>query len=88
MKQQTFITILIDSTGRQIDFQRWSYKQAKTVERKIRELYSPAMRFASLFKRDLEKAAFVQCFATPDGYEKSGPVVWQIPAVELLEQFA
>ena len=55
-KQQTFVTKLLDSNNKMIDFERWSEKRISTIERKLKELYT---KYHYTFKRDIEKSTYI-----------------------------
>ena len=80
MKKQTYITILEDENGREINFERWTYKRVKTCVDKMLDLYSGP--WASLYREDIDRAARVVCYHTPDGYNL-GPAVWSATVAEL-----
>lgn len=80
MKKQTYITILEDENGKGIDFERWAYNRAETCVDKLLELYSGP--WASLYRKDIDRAARIVCYQTPDGYNK-GPAVWSATTEEL-----
>ena len=56
MKQQTFITKLLDSNNRMINFERWADKRIQTVERKVKELYT---KYYYVYKEDIKKAKYI-----------------------------
>lgn len=80
MKKQTYITVLEDKNGWEIDFERWTYKRAQTCINKLLELYGGP--FSILYLKDIDRAARVICYPTPDGYNK-GPAVWSATVAEL-----
>ena len=75
MKKQTYIIILEDQEGHTVDFERWTYKRAQTCIDKTVELYA---EWPSLYRQNLDKAARVVCYPTPDGYNEAAPV-WAVP---------
>lgn len=56
MKQQTFITKLVDNNNRMINFERWADKKIQTVEKKVKELYT---KYYYVYKADIEKASYL-----------------------------
>ena len=78
MKRQTHIIILEDQDGRTVDFERWTYKRAQTCIDKTAELYA---EWPGLYGKNLERAARVVCYPTPDGYTQAAPV-WAVPVDE------
>lgn len=78
MKKQTYIIILEDQDGRTVDFERWTYKRAQTCIDKTVELYA---EWPSLYRDNLDRAARVVCYPTPDGYDKSAPV-WAVSVTD------
>lgn len=56
MKQQTFITKLLDSNNRMVNFERWADKRIQTVERKLKELYT---KYYYVYKEDIKKAKYI-----------------------------
>lgn len=74
MKKQTYIICLEDQDGRTVDFERWTYKRSQTCVDKIVELYA---EWPSLYEKNLERAARVVCYPTPDGYTPAAPV-WSV----------
>jgi hypothetical protein len=56
MKQQTFITKLLDSNNRMVNFERWADKRIQTVERKVKELYT---KYYYVYKEDIKKAKYI-----------------------------
>lgn len=38
MKKQTYITVLEDKNGWEIDFERWTYKRAQTCISKLKDM--------------------------------------------------
>jgi hypothetical protein len=61
MKQQTFISKLLDENNRIIDFERWSDKRISTIENKLKELYTH-----SIYKRDIEKSTYIVIYEASD----------------------
>mgnify|MGYP001451338657 CR=1 FL=1 len=59
MKQQTFITKLLDSNNRMVNFERWADKRIQTVERKVKELYT---NYYYLYKEDIKKAKYIAIY--------------------------
>ena len=59
MKQQTFITKLLDSNNRMVNFERWADKRIQTVERKVKELYT---NYYYVYKKDIEKAKYIAIY--------------------------
>ena len=59
MKEQTFITILEDENNKMIDFERWSYKRASTVERKVKELYT---KYYYVYKKSIENSTYITLY--------------------------
>ena len=59
MKQQTFITKLLDSNNRMVNFERWADKRIQTVERKVKELYT---NYYYLYKEDIQKAKYIAIY--------------------------
>lgn len=80
MKKQTYMTILEDENGQEIDFERWAYKRAQTCISKMLELYSGEWAF--LYRKEIDRAARIVCYPTPDGYNL-GPAVWSATVAEL-----
>lgn len=80
MKKQTYITILEDESGQEIDFERWAYKRAQTCISKMLELYGGELAF--LYRKKIDRAARIVCYPTPDGYNL-GPAVWSATVSEL-----
>lgn len=78
MKKQTYIIVLEDQDGCTVDFERWAYKRAQTCIDKIVELYA---EWPGLYRKNLERAARVVCYPTPDGYNQAAPV-WSVSANE------
>jgi hypothetical protein len=60
-KQQTFITKLIDENNKMIDFERWADKRIKTVESKLKELYT---RYYGIYKNNIEKSEYIVIYET------------------------
>ena len=56
MKQQTFITKLLDNNDRMVNFERWTDKRIQTVERKVKELYT---KYYYVYKEDIKKAKYI-----------------------------
>ena len=56
MKQQTFITKLLDNNDRMVNFERWADKRIQTVERKVKELYT---KYYYVYKEDIKKAKYI-----------------------------
>lgn len=56
MRQQTFITKLLDNNNRMVNFERWADKRIQTVERKVKELYT---KYYYVYKEDIEKAKYI-----------------------------
>lgn len=83
MKQQTYISYLEDQQNNVIDFHRWSYKKASTIERKLKEFYQNNKDY-SYIKKDLEKTVQIAIYATPDGYSKENTPTLVIPIKNLL----
>ena len=50
--EQTFITKLENNNSKMIDFERWNYKKASTVEQQVKEFYKS---FDGLFLRNAIK---------------------------------
>ena len=63
MKTQTFITKLLDSNNKIIDFERWADKRITTVERKLKELYT---RYNYVYKKDIEKSTYIVIYEASD----------------------
>jgi len=82
MKQQTFIVLLKDAENSQKDFYRFTYKKPETVLNKLKEAVKNNPDFWSYSWKD---CTIVQCFATPDGYNKSAAPVWQVNISTLFE---
>lgn len=59
MKQQTFITKLLDNNNRMVNFERWTDKRIQTVERKVKELYT---KYYYVYKEDIEKAKYIAIY--------------------------
>ena len=78
MRKQTYIIVLEDQDGRTVDFERWAYKRAQTCIDKIVELYA---EWPGLYGKNLERAARVVCYPTPDGYNQAAPV-WSVSVDE------
>ena len=78
MKKQTYIIVLEDQDGRTVDFERWTYKRAQTCIDKIVELYA---EWPGLYGKNLERAARIVCYPTPDGYNQAAPV-WNVSVNE------
>ncbi len=38
-KQQTYLSVVLDRSGKEIDFERWSYKRVQTVINSLKKLY-------------------------------------------------
>lgn len=64
-KQQTYISEVLDSNGKMIDFERWSYKRIETVIRKLKELYfSDDLMSEIAFREVREQGATVIIYST------------------------
>ena len=63
MKQQTFITKLLDSNDRMVNFERWADKRIQTVERKVKELYT---KYYYVYKEDIKKAKYIVIYEASD----------------------
>lgn len=83
MKQQTYISYLEDQQKNIIDFHRWSYKKASTIVKKLKEFYQNNKDYGYI-KKDLEKAAQIAIYATPDGYNREKTPTLIIPIENLL----
>ena len=80
MSKQTFIICLEDEKGVAAEFERWGFKKAETCIEHMVELYGT---YPSLYLRNLDRAAKVVCYPTPDGYHKADPV-WSVTPAEFL----
>ena len=83
MATQTYISRLEDSTGKMLDSERWSYKRPETILQKLSNGYS---KYYDLYKRQLEQAATVAIYATPDGYHMEKMPVMRVPVSGLLDK--
>ena len=63
MKQQTFITKLLDNNDRMVNFERWTDKRIQTVERKVKELYT---KYYYVYKEDIKKAKYIVIYEASD----------------------
>lgn len=58
MRQQTFISKILDENGKSVDFERWSYKRLQTVERKVKELYGSHGN-ACYYRKLIEESKYI-----------------------------
>lgn len=68
MKQQTFITKLLDNNNRMVNFERWADKRIQTVERKVKELYT---KYYYVYKEDIEKAKYIVIYEASDNEKQT-----------------
>lgn len=81
MKKQTFIICLEDQEGRMVNFERWYFKSMKRCVDAMVGLYRSC---PSIYRSDLERAARVVCYPTPDGYHRKA-AVWSVSVDEFRE---
>lgn len=62
-KKMTYIAFLEDADGREVDFERFSCKQAATVKRMMLELWE-----SSLYRTCTKTAKTVKVYKSNDGY--------------------
>ncbi len=88
MKNQTFITKVIDKNGKTLDFERWTHKKADTVRKKVEFLYSIKCNSLSrLYLPTLKQGEKILCVPTPDGYHEKGDPVWEISTEYIINHF-
>lgn len=78
MVKQSFIIRLEDQDGHVVDFERFIYKRVETCVGLLVELYK---RYERLYMPNLDKAARVVAYPTPDGYHMEDPV-WSVSVEE------
>ncbi len=59
MKQQTYITKLLDNNNKMVNFERWADKKIKTVEKKVKELYT---KYYYVYKADIKKSTYLAIY--------------------------
>ena len=60
---QTYIAIILDASGKEIDFERFSCKRVQTVQNNMIKLFNN-----SLYRALNKEADKIAIYATPDGY--------------------
>lgn len=86
MKEQTFVISLLDSKGRTINFERWSYKRLNTCITKTVENYREMIKH-NWFVNDLKDA--VKVVAHKTDYDTTDVnKVWEISMDEFWEMIA
>jgi hypothetical protein len=65
-KTQTFLAVLEDENKKHLTFERFAYKKIETVIRSLAKLYSTSSSWHFLYKAEIEKAAHLVVYATPD----------------------
>ena len=68
MKEQTFITFTYDENGKQINFERWTYKTVKSVKKALFALFYGRYALTYGYLERKQGASYFEIYATPDGY--------------------
>ena len=68
MKKQTFISLTYDENGKQINFERWTYKTVKSVKKALFELFYGRYALTYGYLGRKQGASYFEIYATPDGY--------------------
>lgn len=71
MKKQTFISYTYNEKGERINFERWTYKTARAVEKALYSLYFGRYKFTYGCLSIKDGANYIEIFETPEeGAEK------------------
>lgn len=64
MKQQTFITELLNNNDKMVNFERWSYKNMKTCLANHKKLLLGFYGYKNLYAKDIEQSKNIICTKT------------------------
>lgn len=73
MKQQTYISKIETADGKMLDFERWSFKQLATVEKKAVEFFHTMMKYG-FFREQVKDASKITIYDNNNTAVKTIPL--------------